>query len=104
MTHLRCSSFAYYKIKLALLISVYCINCMGSVVRPSKQEIEMSNTAKYQIASTQDNGYWFARQTTKDCCWTDQELTCTFQSADEAEAFAGSEKGPIGEYEIIEVV
>jgi hypothetical protein len=59
-------------------------------------------STKYQIKSIEGNGFWFA-SSAGDRCWTDTELACTFQSADEAEAFAAEEMGPIGAFEFVEV-
>jgi hypothetical protein len=58
-------------------------------------------SAKYQIKSAEDNGFWFASPA-GDRCWTDTELACTFQSREEAELFADGDMGPIGSFEVVE--
>lgn len=58
--------------------------------------------AKYQIKSTDGNGFWFA-SSAGDRCWTDSHLACTFQSREDAEDFADDHMGPIGNFEVVEV-
>lgn len=59
-------------------------------------------STKYQIKSSEGNGFWFAASA-GDLCWTDTELASTFQSREDAENFADGEMGPIGSFEVVEV-
>ena len=57
-------------------------------------------STKYQIKSIEGNGFWLAKAS-GDLCWTDADQADTFESAEDAEAFADSDRGPIGAYAIV---